>query len=427
VDALPTYRPASFTVSWSGYDNISGVADYDLQVCQGECPSPQQSTWTDWLTQTTQTSYPFNGQHAQAYYFRSRARDNAGNEEPYPDVGDAWTIVDANPPSTTVEPMALYTTSTSFPVRWHGSDDLSGLDHYDLYYRDESAADWTLWLEGTTAISATFLGTPGHTYHFCSRGVDQVGNQENCPPACVEGDQCGWPIVSDAHIAVAPGSRVNDLPPYTGSRTFTVSWGGSSGVEGYDVQVCDGLYGAWQTWKNNVSDTSAQYTGQWGHTYYFRSRARQGRTWEVYPYDYDTFTKLVQPGLGGAGQPAPLAVVPPDEAPDHMEEVTRTEALGTPLIGFIAPEGDVDWYRFQLTETLRLRVTLADLPADFDLYVFDGSGQFRWASTWGHRLPEEVVVRVPAGVYYVRLAGYAGAWDGEGTYRLLVERAKSGE
>jgi hypothetical protein len=32
-------------------------------------------------------------------------------------------------------------------------------------------------------------------------------------------------------------------------------------------------------------------------------------------------------------------------------------------------------------------------------------------------------VRVPAGVYYVRLAGYAGAWDGEVPYRLLVERA----
>jgi hypothetical protein len=88
--------------------------------------------------------------------------------------------------------MALYTTSTSFPVRWHGSDGLSGLDHHDLYYRDESAADWTLWLEDVTITQSTFLGTPGHTYHLCSRGVDQVGNQEDCPPACVEGDQCGW-------------------------------------------------------------------------------------------------------------------------------------------------------------------------------------------------------------------------------------------
>jgi hypothetical protein len=69
-------------------------------------------------------------------------------------------------------------------------------------------------------------------------------------------------------------------------------------------------------------------------------------------------------------------------------------------------------------------VTLADLgfrEADFDVYVFDGSGQFLWASTWGRQLSEEIVVRVPAGVYYVQLVGYAGAWSGEEPYRLTVE------
>jgi hypothetical protein len=39
----------------------------------------------------------------------------------------------------------------------------------------------------------------------------------------------------------------------------------------------------------------------------------------------------------------------------------------------------------------------------------------------GRRLPEEIVVRVPAVVYYVQLVGYAGAWSGEEPYRLAVE------
>ena len=113
--------------------------------------------------------------------------------------------------------------------------------------------------------------------------------------------------------------------------------------------------------------------------------------------------------------------MPPDEAPDRMEEVTRTQAIGAPLTGRIAPAGDVDWYRYELTATQRLRVKLYDLPADLDVYVFGGSGQFLWASTWGLQLPEEIVVRVPAGVYYVRIDGYAGAWSGDMAYQLLAE------
>ena len=104
-----------------------------------------------------------------------------------------------------------------------------------------------------------------------------------------------------------------------------------------------------------------------------------------------------------------------------MEDVTHTETLGVLINGYIAPAGDVEWYRFELTATMRVRVRLYDLPADFDAYVFAGSGQFLWASTWGRQLPEEIVVRVKAGVYYVQLVGYAGAWSGEVPYQLAVE------
>jgi len=425
VADLPTYSPANVPLSWSGSDATSGVADYDVQVCQGECP-PSQGIWSEWLGGTTATSASFTGEHGQTYHFRSRARDNAGNEESYPDGGDTWTIVDAQPPSTTIAPLDLYIFTTSFTVTWHGADDLSGLAHYDIYYRDESQANWVLWLEDVTITQSTFLGSPGHTYHFCSRGVDNVGNAENCPPACINGDQCGWPIQSDAQIGIAPWSRVNDLPPTTAQMTFQVCW---SGIDGqlYNVYVRDGLYGSWTKWQKDAYPTCDFYTGSYGHVYYFYSVGMNEQVWEEPPYDWDAFTKLVSPTEGqgevpGGGEGA-FVLLFPDEAPDRMEDVTRTQSLGTPVEGYIAPTGDVDWYRFELTESMRLRIQLVDLPADYDLYVFDGSGRFRWASTWGRQLPEEVVVRVPAGVYYLRLDGYAGAWNGETPYWLLVAPA----
>ena len=225
VHDLPAYSPRSFIVSWSG-EAPSGIADYDLQVCTLNCTSPHDAAWIDWLVHTTSTSASFTGSHGQTYYFRCRARDNAGNLGAYPDTADTLTTVDGQPPNTAVDPLPTYTTSPSFLVRWQGSDDLSGLDHYDIFYRDESAGNWVLWLQGVTTAQATFTGARGHTCHFCSRGVDRVGNQEVCP----QSSPGGWPIQSDARIGVVPWSRVSDLPSSTTQRTFTVSWRGSPDV-----------------------------------------------------------------------------------------------------------------------------------------------------------------------------------------------------
>jgi subtilisin family serine protease len=79
-----------FTVTWRGTDAASGVASYDLQARDGVT-----GTWSDWLTQTTALSATFAGQNSHTYYFHSRARDHAGNEEPWPSLHDTSTTVDS--------------------------------------------------------------------------------------------------------------------------------------------------------------------------------------------------------------------------------------------------------------------------------------------------------------------------------------------
>ena len=85
VDALPnTQLNTTFTVSWSGNDNAggSGIVQYDVQSRDGIA-----GTWQDWLTGVAATSAQFTGQRGHVYYFRSRGRDLAGNQEDYP-AGD---------------------------------------------------------------------------------------------------------------------------------------------------------------------------------------------------------------------------------------------------------------------------------------------------------------------------------------------------
>ena len=85
----PTVESTWFIVRWSGFDDLSGLADYDVQFREGAA-----GTWTDWLTSVTAEEGWFLGVMSQTYYFQSRARDQSGNQEAYPaGDGDTHTTV----------------------------------------------------------------------------------------------------------------------------------------------------------------------------------------------------------------------------------------------------------------------------------------------------------------------------------------------
>ncbi len=90
VNTMPSLVAApQFTVGWSGADvGMAGIMSFDIQYRDG-----QNSTWTSWLTATSQISATFTGQYGHTYYFRSRARDYANNLEAYPNSPDAMTTI----------------------------------------------------------------------------------------------------------------------------------------------------------------------------------------------------------------------------------------------------------------------------------------------------------------------------------------------
>jgi hypothetical protein len=93
-----------------------------------------------------------------------------------------------------------------------------------------------------------------------------------------------------------PTSTVHPLPPVTYSPSFSVTWEGGdnqSGVWLYDVQVRDGADGEWAHWQRSITSTVGQFSGQHGHTYYFRSRAmdRVGNR-GAWPEGYQAHTTL---------------------------------------------------------------------------------------------------------------------------------------
>lgn len=67
-----------FWLNWNGSDNLSYVTSYDVQYLDG-----LNGIWTDLLTNTPNTYNRFTGQNGHTYYFRVRARDEAGNWSNY--------------------------------------------------------------------------------------------------------------------------------------------------------------------------------------------------------------------------------------------------------------------------------------------------------------------------------------------------------
>jgi len=98
VTELPLYaNNRTFTVSWNGTDEGSGIEYYSIDS------SKDGVNWEPWILKTADNSSSFTGEDNQTYYFRSKAADRAGNEEPEHTKYDTRTIVYTGAPKVTLD------------------------------------------------------------------------------------------------------------------------------------------------------------------------------------------------------------------------------------------------------------------------------------------------------------------------------------
>jgi hypothetical protein len=96
---------------------------------------------------------------------------------------------------------------------------------------------------------------------------------------------------------VLPACTVQPLAVTTPETVFQVVWAGtdnSAGVRSYDVQYQDSDRGSWTDWLSApASKTYDLFTGQTGHTYFFRCRATdEGSNTGNYPVAGDTSIRI---------------------------------------------------------------------------------------------------------------------------------------
>jgi hypothetical protein len=180
----PVQTASSFVVSWSGSDNLSGIAFYDVEF------RLNNGVWQSLVSNTTATSFQVTGAQAgQTYGFRVRATDRAGNVQPWSQTPQAETtildfpVVLLAPISPNVIQPGLPVTST-IELSWRGlAAPGTTIQQFNVYYSFNNGPSllWRTFNSSTTGalFPWTQFGLGDGVYTFDVTAVNNLGQETN--------------------------------------------------------------------------------------------------------------------------------------------------------------------------------------------------------------------------------------------------------
>ncbi len=179
IKELPQFIASdTFEVKWTGTDKESGINCFTLEYKEGE-----KGKWKTWLLETKAQSGIFKGEDGITYYFRIKAKDNAGNWSDFFEDEKIKTTIDISPPSPITQIVAKPVAGGKISLEWNKSlDSISGLDFYRIY-RSTSSGQLGMQINGdgetkdTKFIDESKELEDGIIYYYTVRAVDKIGNE----------------------------------------------------------------------------------------------------------------------------------------------------------------------------------------------------------------------------------------------------------
>lgn len=217
VNPLPPTTPSQFfTLSWMGRDNLSGIANYDVQWRENG------GDWHMLLQQTPLTSFQITGAESGVTYdFRIRATDNVGNSGNWPDTPQTGTTVLTTPQATVLpfNPSILKPTApitTSFMVNWGGTSVQSApIANVEIYYQFNNG-QWQLWQtfpggQVSSQFNFASMGLGDGSYGFEAVAINATGQRE------VQNYRAEAVMLVDLADAIHPSAYMPIVPNYYNS------------------------------------------------------------------------------------------------------------------------------------------------------------------------------------------------------------------
>ncbi len=223
--------PPTGVTSWTKTVDLRPGKDYLVKV-EGKLTGTT-ATWTfttldpQTLAKTTDVTTGFlppSGEGSIAYSVAPKAGVATGTAI----AGSASIVFDTNAPIVTnvwsnliddVAPTGSVTSAkgcSGLTVTWSGADATSGVGSYDVWAAVDGGA-YSPWQIGTTATSASYPATAGHTYTFDVQARDLAGNLQsaNRSDALSGAVDCAQPPAEQPPVSVVPAPVVTPQPPTT--------------------------------------------------------------------------------------------------------------------------------------------------------------------------------------------------------------------
>jgi hypothetical protein len=306
----------------------------------------------------------------------------------------AFTLGNIN--TNCVTPSALGATNittNSATLSWSA---VPGAVSYDVYYLN--SYNWINVATATTSTSTNLSGLNySTTYDWKVRAnCSSISSSAYRQTQFTTSAPCGTPTaLSTTNIA---------------THSATVSWVGVTGALSYNVEYKPSMSTYWTTAVTGITSLSYNLSGLSTAT---------GYDWRVL--------------ANCSGGPGPYAQSSFATACDDPYETNNTSSqarqidLGGLISANISSTTDVDWFRVTVSN-ITLILTLSNLPADYDLNLYNKNLQLVASST-GYGTSNEVIdynSRVRNATYYVKVVGKNGAYNISQCYNLLVQAVGSG-
>lgn len=272
-----------------------------------------------------------------------------------------------------------------------------GASSYDVDYRLAGASTWNNVVTGTSATSANVAGLSlGSNYEWrvrsnCGAGISSgyVSSTFSTPA------QCSAPAGLNETVVTSSGATLN--------------WNAVSGASTYDVEFKLSSSSTWLNAAQQTSSLSVTLTGLGAASSYdwqVRANCPQGSS----IYSGDAFT------TSSAG-------CTDNYEPNNSLATAAAIPVGTDIRALIGYSKDLDYYSFSNTsDRMKIKVTLTNLPADYDMKLYNYKNA-QVAHSTNNGTKDEVMIynSTTVGNFKVYVLGTSGKWNATQCYTLNVQ------
>jgi hypothetical protein len=219
-------------------------------------------------------------------------------------------------------------------------------------------------------------------------------------------------LTSDGCTPVTPGACNTPsglASSNVASTTATVSWGAVSGALSYNLEYKTAAATAWTLF--NTASTAVNLSGLTAST--------------SYNFRVTTVCSNGNSAVSAAASFTTQAVSTCTDTyePNESRTTAKTISLATNITARIGTSTDKDYFKFNNTTAARnVKVTLTNLPLDYDLQLFRGSTSVRTSTNAGTTSETCIYNNTQAAATYTAYVyGYNGAFSATSCYTLRAE------